>query len=145
MIEPEYVSYEDLPNEENIAAFTYYIKGMAIYINPVYEWIEENINNISYKLLKGCISNIVPIGDAGRKFFKDMVEMKSGFAFELMNLYNYSEKKYIEGTLKIKSYIELQHLGYTGTVLFENCPVDDVWRLVREKSLEKGIPFSKKL
>ncbi|MGV8980544.1 hypothetical protein [Clostridium sp.] len=133
MIEPEYVSKESPSNEANIIALTYYNKTMAILINPVYEWFEENANNISYKLMKGFITNIVPIGDVGRKFFEDIAEKKNGTTIELMTLYNSLEERYIKGTLKIQSYLELRHLGYTGTFLYEKCPIDDVWEYVKTK------------
>lgn len=145
MIEPEYVSKENPCTEANITALTYYNKSIGILINPVYEWFEENVSNISYKLLKAFITNIVPIGDVGRKFFEGIVEKKPGFTNELMALYNSSEEMYIKGTLKIKSYLELQHLGYTGTFLDEKCPVDDVWEYVKQQALRNGIPFSKRL
>ncbi|MBK5241692.1 hypothetical protein [Clostridium sp.] len=103
---------------------------LAICVNPCYDWFQENCN-ISYKLLKGFVTNIVPLGDAGRNYFENIAEKKIGFTIELMSLYNRLEKEFIKGTLRIKSYLELQHLGYTGTILYENCPVDDVWEFIK--------------
>ncbi|MGV8980543.1 hypothetical protein [Clostridium sp.] len=145
MIEPELVINENLSNEESIKALTYYNKSVAIYINPVYEWFEENISNISYKLLKGFITNIVPMAEVGKTYFEHIAEKKTGFTDELMALYNNSEKIYIEGNLKIKSYLELKHLGYSGTFLNEKYPIEDVWEYVKQEALRGGIPFSKSL
>jgi hypothetical protein len=93
-------------------------------INPCYIWLEESINNISYKLLKAFITNIVPFGAAGRKYFERIIKQRVGFTNEFIEIYNKAEKMYIEGTLKVVSYVQLQHLGYTGVFLAGKCPVD---------------------
>lgn len=100
--------------------------GVLISVNPFYDWLEENINNISYKLLKGFITNIVPLGDAGKKYFKEIAHKKTGFTIELWKLYIQLVKMHQEGTLKKISYLELYNLGYTGVFLFEKYPVDDI-------------------
>ena len=91
-------------------------------INPFYTWVEENINSIGYKLLKGIISNIVPLGLEGRKYFERIVKQKSGFVSEYKCLYDRLEKEYIQGNIKIKSYLELQYLGFTDEFLDEKYP-----------------------
>lgn len=51
-------------------------KEVLISVNPFYDWLEENIDIVSYKLLKGFITNIVPLGDAGKKYFKKIAQKK---------------------------------------------------------------------
>lgn len=99
---------------------------VLIAVNPVYNWLEDNIDRISYKLLKGFITNIVPLGKAGKKYFKVIAHKRTGFIKELWKIYNQIERLYQEGNLKINSYIELEHLGYTGMFLAERYPIDDV-------------------
>ena len=99
---------------------------VLIAVNPVYNWLEDNIERISYKLLKGFITNIVPLGKAGKKYFKVIAHKRTGFIKELWKIYNQIERLYQEGNLKINSYIELEHLGYTGMFLAERYPIDDV-------------------
>ena len=96
--------------------------------NPVYNWLEENIEKISFKLLKGFITNLVPLGKAGENYFNDLVSNRSVMKEELMNQYYKYQTKYNEGMLKVNSYSELVKKGYTGVVMFGLCPVDDVIR-----------------
>jgi uncharacterized protein YkuJ len=129
MFELKLVVNKDKYNKANIkmtADELNEFKEILISVNPFYDWLEENINIISYKLLKGFISNIIPLGDEGRKYFEVIAEEKTGFTNELMNLYDRLEKMYHKGNLKVKSYFELAYLGYTGTFLGEKYPVDDV-------------------
>lgn len=104
-----------------------------IAVNPVYNWLEDNIERVNYKLLKGFITNIVPLGKAGKKYFKVIAHNKVGFTKELMKIYNQIEKLYQQGNLKIKSYIELEHLGYTGMFLDERYPIDDVLKYLNQQ------------
>lgn len=104
---------------------------VLISVNPVYEWLLENINNISYKLVKGFITNIVTLGYAGKKYFKIIANKKAGFTVELWKLYNQLEKMNNAGKLKISSYLELFHLGYTGCFLGGKYPVDDVIKYLK--------------
>ena len=102
--------------------------------NPFYDWIEKNIRDIDYKLLKGIITNIVPLGGAGRKYFKKVAYKKTGFTLELWKLYTRLEKMYLEGNLKINSYLELEYLGYTGESMSEKYPVDDILKYIKNKA-----------
>lgn len=107
------------------------VKKTLISVNPFYDWLDENINNISYKLLKGFITNIVPLGDAGKKYFKKIAHKRVGFTAELWKLYNQLEKMNHQGTLKRVSYFELYNLGYNGAFLGERYPVDDVIKYLK--------------
>ncbi len=136
MLEPKLVANKDIYNEVNIRrtqADLDEFKEVLISVNPFYDWLEENINKVSYKLLKGFITNIVPLGDAGKKYFKIIAHKKTGFTIELWKIYNQIEKMYQEGNLKIKSYMELEHLGYTGIFLYERYPVDDVIKYLKQQ------------
>ena len=99
---------------------------VLIAVNPVYNWIEDNIDTISYKLLKAFITNIIPLGNAGKEYFKIIADKKIGFKCELWRLYNRLDKDIREGKLKIKSYFELMNLGYNGAFLGGRCPIDDI-------------------
>lgn len=99
---------------------------LLLEVNPVYNWLEDNIECINYKLLKGFITNIVPLGKAGEKYFKVIAHSRTGFTKELWKIYNQTKKLYQEGKLKINSYIELEHFGYTGVFLDEIYPVNDI-------------------
>ena len=136
MFEPKFGVNKDIYNEVNIIktqADLDEFKEVLISVNPFYDWLEENINKVSYKLLKGFITNIVPLGDAGKKYFKIIAHKKTGFTIELWKIYNQIEKMYQEGNLKIKSYIELEHLGYTGMFLDERYPIDDVLKYLNQQ------------
>lgn len=111
---------------------------VLISVNPVYDWLDENINNISYKLFKGFITNIVPLGDAGKKYFKAIAHKKPGFTIELWKLYNQLKKIHDEGNLKISSYLELMYLGYTGISMDERCPVDDILKVIKRSSNKRN-------
>ena len=104
-----------------------------IAVNPVYNWLEDNIERVNYKLLKGFITNIVPLGKVGKKYFKVIAHNKAGFTKELWKIYNQIEKLYRQGNLKIKSYIELEYLGYTGMFLDERYPIDDVLKYLNQQ------------
>lgn len=106
---------------------------VLIAVNPVYNWLQENIEHISYKLLKGFITNIVPLGKEGKKYFKVIAQSRVGFTKELWKAYNQTEKLYKQGKLKINSYIELEHLGYTGVFLDERYPIDDVLKYLNQQ------------
>ncbi|AVK48999.1 hypothetical protein AXY43_13750 [Clostridium sp. MF28] len=106
---------------------------VLIAVNPVYNWLEDNIDRISYKLLKGFITNIVPLGKAGKKYFKVIAHNRNGFIKELWKTYNKIEKLYQEGDLKKKSYMELENLGYTGIFLDEKYPVNDVLKYLNQE------------
>lgn len=99
---------------------------LLLSVNPVYNWLEENIEKVSFKLLKGFITNLVPLGEAGENYFKGLVSNSFVMAEELMNQYHKYQRKYIEGNLKVISYSELVYRGYTGLVMCGLCPVDDV-------------------
>lgn len=126
------IEYKDTHGETRSIDFNNFTE-VLIAANPVYDWLQENITTISFKLLQGFITNIVPLEDEGRKYFKKIAIEKTGFTKELWKLYNREEKKYHEGKLKIMSYLELEHLGYTGIFLDERCPTDDVTKYL-EKS-----------
>lgn len=135
MLEPKIVINKEMYNElvvkmteDDLNEFV----EVLISVNPVYEWLEENINIVGYKLLKGFITNIVPLGNAGRKYFESIVKKKAGFTDELMDLYNRLEITHLEGSLKIISYLKLIHMGYTGIVLGGKCPVDDITKYLKE-------------
>lgn len=108
--------------------------GVLIYSHPFYEWIEDNIERISYKLIKASITNIVPLGENGRRFFELVVTKRKGFYNEFLHIYNKSEKMYHEKSLKAKSYLELKYLGYTGEFLSEKCPSEDVINALNRNS-----------
>ncbi|MBW6411340.1 hypothetical protein [Clostridium weizhouense] len=99
---------------------------VLISVNPVYSWLEDNICSISYKLLKGFVTNIIPLRNAGKEYFKVIVNKRVGFKGELWKLYNRLDKDNREGNLKIKSYFELMGLGYDGEFLGGRCPIDDI-------------------
>jgi hypothetical protein len=104
----------------------YEIAEVLIPVNPVYDWLSNNINNISYKLLKGFITNFVPLGYTGKKYFAEVAHKKVGFAAELLKLYDHLEKMNCEGVLRRVSYLELYELGYTGELIGEKYPFDDI-------------------
>lgn len=106
---------------------------VLIAVNPVYKWLQDNIERINYKLLKGFITNIVPLGKAGKKYFKVIAHNRVGFTKELWRIYNKMEKMYQEGNLRINSYIELEHLGYTGMFLAERYPIEDVLKYLNQQ------------
>lgn len=106
---------------------------VLIEVNPVYNWLEDNIERINYKLLKGFVTNIVPLGKAGKKYFKVIAHSRAGFTKELWKIYNQTERLYQEGNLKINSYIELEQLGYTGMFLAERYPIDDVLKYLNQQ------------
>lgn len=114
--------------EEDVQEFT----SVLLSVNPVYDWLKENIETISFKLLKGFITNLVPLGSAGEEYFKCLVKSSFVMSEELINQYYRAEKKYIKGKLKIATYSELVWLGYTGILMDCKCPVDDVLRYVRK-------------
>lgn len=133
MAELRLVEYRS--NEKNMELGTLnrneFIK-VLIAASPVYNWLEDNIEHINYKLLKGFITNIVPLGKVGKKYFKVIAHSKAGFTKELWKIYNQIEKLYQEGKLKINSYIELEYLGYTGIFLDERYPIDDVLKYLNQ-------------
>ena len=106
---------------------------VLISANPVFDWLGDNITTISFKLLKGFITNIIPLENEGRKYFEKIATKRTGFIKELWELYNQAEKRYYQGKLKITSYIELEHLGYTGVFLDGRCPFDDVTKYLDKK------------
>lgn len=106
---------------------------LLIAVNPVYKWLEDNIECINYKLLKGFITNIVPLGKAGKKYFKVIAHSRAGFTKELWKIYNQIERLYQEGNLKINSYSELEYLGYTGIFLVEKYPIEDVLKYLNQQ------------
>jgi hypothetical protein len=126
----EYISNEE--NMELEAIDKNELIRLLIAVNPVYNWLEDNIERISYKLLKGLITNIVPLGKAGKKYFKVIAHSRVGFTKELWKAYNQTEKLYQQGKLKINSYIELESLGYTGMFLSERYPIDDVFKYLNQ-------------
>lgn len=135
MFEPKVVFNRENCNEKSARMYPTDVNEIAevlISVNPVYDWLEENVNNISYKLLKGFITNIVPLGYASKKYFKTIANKKTGFTKELWKLYNQLEKMHCEGNLKINSYLELSYLGYTGGWLGGKCPVDDIIKYLEE-------------
>lgn len=128
MFEPKLImnnKYNELKVERIQVEIEEY-KEVLISVNPVYNWLEENIDIISYKLLKGFITNIIPLGSAGKEYFKVITNKKIGFKGELWRLYNRLDKEDRDGNLKIKSYLELMSLGYDGELLGGRCPVDDI-------------------
>jgi hypothetical protein len=102
--------------------------GASIAAHPFYEWVEDNINKINYRLLKAIITNIVPLGADGRKFYELVIYKRYSFQNEFLNLYDRLSNLHTNGELKISSYLELRYLGYTGQRLSEKCPADDVLR-----------------
>jgi hypothetical protein len=82
--------------------------------------------------LRGFITNIVPLGDAGKRYFKIIANKRTGFTKELWKLYNQLEKLNNKGNLKISSYLELNHLGYTCINYNDKCPVDIVIKSMKE-------------
>ena len=129
MFEPKVVINSDISNEANIKMSIKDKKESAyslISINQTYYWLEENLYTISFRLLAGFITNIVPLGDGGKKYFKKIANKTPWLTKELWNLYNQLEKMNNEGNLKVSSYFELFNLGYTGVSLGGTCPVDDV-------------------
>jgi hypothetical protein len=118
MDEDVYLKFVELQRDK-------FIKTM-ISVNPVYDWFEENVGFINYKLLKAFMTNIVPLGDNGKAYFKKLAHRKNGFTIELWKLYNNLEMLYKQGKLKKVSYLELYNLGYEGIWLGGICPVDDI-------------------
>lgn len=126
---------EYISNEKNVelqAIHKNEVIELLIEVNPVYNWLADNIECVNYKLLKGFITNIVPLGKAGKKYFKVIAHSRAGFIKELWKIYNQIEKSYQEGNLQIKSYIELEHLGYAGIFLDEKYPVDDILKYLNQ-------------
>ena len=134
MFELKLVINSDINNDVNAfmsikkSEFDYFL----IWSHPAYDWLEENATTICYKLLRWFITNIVPLGDVGKKYFKIIANKRTGFTKELWKLYNQLEKMNKEWTLKISSYLELVHLGYTGVIFDEKCPVDIVIKSMKE-------------
>lgn len=73
------------------------LKKVLISVNPVYEWFTDNADKASYKLIKAFITNIVPLGCLGKKYFKIIANKKQGATVELWKLYNDVEKQYWSG------------------------------------------------
>lgn len=99
--------------------------GILMCAHPFYDWFEVNIENINYKLIKAIITNIVPLGLEGRRYFEAIVS-NSGFQNELLIIYNRLDKMFQENKLSIKTYFELICLGYTGEVFSNKSPVNDI-------------------
>lgn len=97
-----------------------------ILAHPFYDWVDNNIENINYKLLKAAITNIIPLGDSGRKFFCEIIKKRKGFSQEFLNIYNHIEQNYKEGKTSPSSYLQLISKGYSGEIFNEKCPVDDI-------------------
>ena len=134
MFEPKVIGNKDIDYENDIIDISIdrnKIIEVLISVNPVYDWLEENINIVSYKLLKAFITNIVPLGKGGERYFKKIANKKTGFTIELWKLYNQLEKINNNGDFKIASYLELLHLGYKGSFFGGKCPVDDVIKYVK--------------
>lgn len=104
--------------------------GASIAAHPFYEWVEDNINQIDYRLLKAIITNIVPLGADGRKFYELIIHKRNSFQNEFLNLYDRLHNLYVNEELKISSYLQLKHLGYTGQRFSEKCPADDVTKTI---------------
>lgn len=103
--------------------------GVALYTHPFYDWVDENINKIENKLLYAIMSNIVPLGDNGRKYFMHIAMKRKDSFIELMNLYASIEKLFNNSFVSISTYSELCSFGYKGHVIGDCCPAYDVLKL----------------
>jgi hypothetical protein len=128
-----FLVYDENKGNFDVEKYVESMGGTAIAAHPFYEWVEENINKINYKLMKAIITNVVPLGEMGKKFFQLIASKKYGFENEYMKIYDNMEKKYREGFIKEKSYIELEHLGYTGISLGEKSPSFEVMNLQKSR------------
>lgn len=111
--------------------------GLLMYAHPFYEWLEDNIENINFKLMKAIITNIVPLGLEGSSYFEAIVNNGVGLENELLVTYNKLEKMFQENKLDIKTYLELSYLGYTGDIIGSKSPVDDILEAIQYKHKEK--------
>jgi hypothetical protein len=100
----------------------YKFGGIALYAHPFYDWVDSNINKIGNKLLYAIISNIVPLGENGRRYFINIAMKRKDSFVELMNLYAIMEKMFNEGFIGASTYSELYSLGYKGNYLNGDCP-----------------------
>lgn len=108
---------------------------VLISVNPVYEWFIDNADKASYKLIKAFITNIVPLGYLGKKYFKIIANKKQGATVELWRLYNNIEKQYWIGDFQIATYLELRRLGFKGTQLGGDCPVDSIFKFIGKDAI----------
>ncbi|NMM65219.1 hypothetical protein HBE96_21790 [Clostridium sp. P21] len=108
-----------------------------ISVNPVYEWFIDNADKASYKLIKAFITNIVPLGHIGKKYFKRIANKKQGVTIELWKLYNDIEKQYWIGDFEIATYYELRRLGFKGIQLGGggDCPVDSIFKFIGKEAI----------
>jgi hypothetical protein len=110
------------PKYSELDAEVYKLGGMALYAHPFYDWVDANVNKIENKLLYAIMSNIVPLGDNGRRYFMHIVMKRKGSFMELMNLYASMEKMFNDGFISTSTYSELYSLGYRGDALNGDCP-----------------------
>lgn len=103
---------------------------VLISVNPVYDWFIDNADKVSYKLIKAFITNIVPLGHPGKKYFKILANKKRGLTVELWKLYNEEERQYWLGDIETATYSQLTQLGYKGIYLGSECPVDDIFKCI---------------
>ncbi|NMM65238.1 hypothetical protein HBE96_21885 [Clostridium sp. P21] len=108
---------------------------VLISVNPVYEWFIGNAEKASYKLIKAFITNIVPLGYLGKKYFKIIANKKQGATVELWKLYNNIEKQYWIGNLEIAKYSELISLGFKGIQLGGDCPIDSIFKFIGKDAI----------
>lgn len=126
-------------DSKNIKKFTRNLveyEQFLIFVNPVYDWFIDNANVASYRLIKAFITNIVPLGNQGKRYFSNIVNKKRGVAAELWKLYNKCEMQYQVNELEIASYSELMALGYNGVHLGGEHPVDDIFKYIGEEVIK---------
>lgn len=111
------------------------LEKVLISVNPVYDWFIDNADKASYKLIKAFITNIVPLGHPGKKYFKIITNKKQGVTVELWKLYNNIEKQYWIGDFEIATYSQLIRLGFKGIQLVGDCPVDSIFKFIGKDAI----------
>lgn len=112
-----------------------HFEKVLIECNPVYDWFIDNDDNVTYTLLKAFMTNIIPLGYPGKRYFKKIVNGKRGLAVELWRLYNELEIEYWLGDFEIATYSELISLGYNGIHLGGNTPADDIFKYIGKEAI----------
>jgi hypothetical protein len=108
--------------------------GIDLYAHTSYQYIAKNINTIGDNLLQGVMSNIVPLGENGMKYFLHILSKYQGSFTKMLNLYLETKKAYCDGLIKASTYAELRDLGYKGPEIGVSSPAEDVLEYDSDKA-----------
>ncbi len=101
--------------------------------HPCFKWLKWNIKHISNDALKCYASNLVMLGEFGRKYFMDIISERAGALIEYKLFYSDLENNHKKGDLKIASYEVLSILGYNGETFGGNSPAEEIMNSVQEE------------